>query len=137
MSPLRAHGDVRRRIMHTRVLFSLLLMALAMTPTRAGERLDLRVTPTVAFEPATVTVRATVTADEDHRALEVIAESDDYYRSSYIQLDGENAPRTTEIAFRSLPSGQYTVRAIVFGSRGETIRTERTAQIVDRGAGIQ
>jgi hypothetical protein len=123
--------------MHTRVLFSLLLMALAMAPTRAGERLDLRVSPTVAFEPATVTVRATITADDDHRAIEVIAESDDYYRSSFIQLDGERAPRTTEIAFRGLPSGQYTVRAIVFGSRGETTRSERTAQIVDRGAGLR
>jgi hypothetical protein len=123
--------------MKTRVFCSLLLMALAMAPTRAGERLDLRVTPTVAFEPATVTVRATITADDDHRALEVIAESADYYRSSYVPLDGERAPRITEIAFRGLPSGHYTVRAIVFGSRGETTRTERTAQIVDRGAGIQ
>jgi hypothetical protein len=119
------------------VLWAMLLMALAMTPTRAGERLDLRVTPAVAFEPATVNVRAIIAADDDHRALEVIAESDDYYRSSYIQLDGGSAPRTTEIAFRGLPSGQYTVRAIVFGSRGETTRTERTARIVDRGPGPQ
>lgn len=122
--------------MHSRVLFSLLLIGLAIVPTRAGDRLALKVTPSVAFEPATVTVRATIETFDDLRAMEVIAESPDYYRSSVIQLDGERAPRTTEVAFRSLPSGEYTVRAILFGSHGEVLRSERNAQIVDRGGAL-
>ena len=52
--------------------------------------------------------------------MEISAESDDFYRSSAIQLDGDKAPRTTQFEFRSLPPGMYAVRAILRGSDGHT-----------------
>lgn len=112
--------------MQTRPFFVLFLIGMAMAPARAGETLAISVTPSIAFEPANVTVRATMDATDDNRTLEVIADSGEYYRSSVIQLDGDRAPRTTQVSFRSLPSGSYTVRVIVRGSRGETrMQSER------------
>lgn len=105
-----------------------------MVPTRAGEHINLMVSPTVAWEPGYVTVRASIDAADTHRSMEIVAESDDYYRSSVVQLDGDQAPRTTQVLFRNLPGGEYTVSVTVRGARGEAlVRSERTARIVSRG----
>lgn len=112
----------------------LLILALVATPTGAGEPVALRVSPMVSFEPADLTVRATVAANMDNRLLEVVAESDGYYRSSQLQLDGANAPRTTLVSFRGLPEGSYTVRVVVRGSRGQALASNETpARVVSRG----
>src|SRR5262249_10344789 len=37
-------------------------------------------------------------------AVEVVADSGEFYRSSMIQLDGESAARTVSVEFRSVPS---------------------------------
>jgi len=89
----------------------------------AGDHVEMHVTPQVAFAPADLSVRATIQTDPSNRAIEVIADSSDFYRSSEIQLDGENAPRTTMFEFRSVPSGFYDVRAVLLGSRGEELAT--------------
>jgi hypothetical protein len=91
---------------------------LAATPLDAGERVAIRVTPVHAFEPATVTVTAIVERDAQNRAIEIQAESADFYRSSLVPLEGESAPRTTTLEFRGLPSGQYEVRIILLGPDG-------------------
>jgi hypothetical protein len=100
----------------------LCLVALLMTmpSLRAGstEKLTLRVTPAVAFAPANLIVRTMILADPANRGVEVIAESPDYYRSSEIQLNGEEAPRTTTFEFRSLPPGSYEVKAVLLDSTG-------------------
>jgi hypothetical protein len=70
----------------------LILLAFA-TPSGAGEPLTMQVSPRASFEPAILTIRAMVEADNDNRALEVVAESPDFYRSSYIQLEGARAQR--------------------------------------------
>src|SRR5262245_26747180 len=72
-----------------------ILMVAATGPAGAGERMIMKVTPAVAFAPANLIVRATVEADADNRGITVIAESEDFYRSSEIQLDGDRAPRTS------------------------------------------
>jgi len=96
------------------VLFGILLLTTT-PPLGAGERLTLKVSPAVAFAPANLIVRATILADADNRAVEIIAESDDFYRSSEIQLEGEKAARTNMFEFRSLPPGTYEVRASLVG----------------------
>lgn len=96
------------------------LVCVTAMPAGAGERerLTLRVSPAVSFAPANLVVRATIAADADNRVVEIVAESEDFYRSSEIQLDGDRAPRTSMFEFRSLPPGTYEVKAILRGSTG-------------------
>lgn len=113
--------------------FVLTILTLAVAPIQADEHLALAVSPSVAFEPADVTVRATIESNPENRTMEVIAESSDYYRSSRVPLDGDRAPRTTSVSFRSLPGGSYSVRVIVRDSRGQTLAmSEKLARIVSR-----
>jgi hypothetical protein len=101
-------------------------MVLLAAPIGAGERLALKVSPAVAFAPANLIVRTTVEADSANRAMEIEADSADFYRSSAIELDGEKAPRTTQFEFRSLPQGTYHVRATLLGSDGHARAAVRT-----------
>jgi hypothetical protein len=101
----------------------LALLAISAGSVGATERLAIQVSPSVAFAPANLVVRAIVEHDKSNRAIEIIADSPSFYRSSEIQLDGESAPRTTRFEFRSLPSGDYDVRAVLKGSRGQELAT--------------
>jgi hypothetical protein len=92
----------------------------------AGERVAVHVTPQVAFAPANVSVSVMVENDEHNRWVEIIADSTDFYRSSEVQLDGENAPRTTQVLFRDLPRGVYEVRAVVRDGRGDQVAATHT-----------
>ena len=102
--------------MRARLVLCALLISAA--PVRAREPLLLKVSPAVCFAPANLIVRATIEADAGNRAVEIIAESPEFYRSSEVQLDGDNAPRTTMFEFRSLPSGTYEVKATLIGTNG-------------------
>jgi hypothetical protein len=94
-------------------------------PLNAGERLAMRITPVMAFEPAILTVRTVIEADIENRTLEIVAQSADYYRRSSIQLDGANAPRLNVFEFRNLPTGIYDVMSILVGSDGEQATVSR------------
>lgn len=119
------------------VLISLMSLTAAM-PLGAKDKdpLMMRVSPTVSFAPANLMVRATVEVNAANRAVEIIAESEDFYRSSEMQLDGNSAPRTTQFEFRSLPPGTYEVRAVLYGQNGDA-RAEVRQQInvIASGAG--
>ena len=102
----------------------------------AGERIMLKVSPAVAFAPANLVVRATIPADADNRAVEIVAESEDFYRSSQIQLEGERAARTTMFEFRSLPPGTYAVRANRVGANGRSrAMIRQQVNVLASGAG--
>ncbi len=122
----------------TRVVLVSLLSLAAALPLGAKEKdpLMLRVSPAVSFAPANLIVRATIENNAANRAVEIVAESEDFYRSSEMQLDGGNAPRTTQFEFRSLPPGTYEVRALLFGSDGD-MRAEVRQQVnvIASGAG--
>ena len=96
-----------------------ILMLTPTIPLGAGERITIKVSPAVSFAPANLIVRTMIVANADNRAVEIIAESTDFYRSSEIQLDGDKAPRTTMFEFRSLPQGTYEVRANLIGAGGQ------------------
>jgi hypothetical protein len=96
------------------------------------ELLSMRVSPTVAFAPASVIVRAIVEAHDRNRAIEIIAESEQFYRSSEVPLEGDRAPRVSQFEFRGLPGGAYAVVAILKGVNDEIIAVRRGAiNIVD------
>jgi hypothetical protein len=116
-------------------LFLVGVLTLAAGPLGAGERLSMRVSPAFSFAPAYLTVRAMVEANKDNRAIEIVAESIDFYRSSEIQLDGDRAPRTTMFEFRALPGGVYQVRAVLKGSRGQHLAVVYTSvNVIGTGA---
>jgi hypothetical protein len=111
-------------------------MVIMTLPTGAGERISLKVSPAVSFAPANLVVRAMIEADPENRSISIIAESDDFYRSSAIQLDGDKAPRTTTFEFRHLPSGSYEVRARLLGADGqERGYVRRSINVISSAAG--
>ena len=85
----------------------------------ARESVAIRVSPAVAFAPADLIIRTTVEPDERNRALEIVADSGVFYRSSVIQLEGERAPKTTTVTFHGVPAGEYEMAAVLIGERGQ------------------
>ena len=94
-----------------------LLLTAALT-ANAGERLTIAVSPLQSFAPTNLRVRIHVAPDVDNRALEVTAESGEYFRSSLIPLEGKEAPRTIAVELRGLPGGDYQVRGTLIDNAG-------------------
>jgi hypothetical protein len=87
-----------------------------------GERaISVSVSPRVAHAPGRIRVRAIVERDTKNRAIQIVAESDDYYRSSTMPIDGDQGARITVVQFGGLPLGNYRVTANLLGT-GDTIR---------------
>ena len=98
-----------------------LVLAMVLTATavaRAKEPLSIRVSPAFAFAPANLVIRTSVEPDAENRSMEVIADSAEFYRSSTIGIEGDRAPKTMMIEFRSLPPGDYEVTAMLIGVDG-------------------
>lgn len=102
----------------------------AISALDAADTVSLRVTPNVAYAPATVSITVTVEPDGQNRALLVEADSAAYYRSSQIQLDGEHAARTHRLLFRGLPPGEHVVSAVVRGTNGSQARVSQKVMVV-------
>jgi hypothetical protein len=115
-----------------------LILGIALTagaaPLGGGEKLAIRVSPSVAFAPANLVVQTMVSSSKDNRSIEIIAESDEFYRSSEVPLDGDRAPRTTVFRFRSLPTGAYQVRAVLRGEGGKELAWTQGSMSVFAGA---
>jgi hypothetical protein len=100
--------------------------------TVATEKLSLRVTPNVSAAPSNVIVKATVAKNAANRWLSIEADSGTFYRSSAIQLDGDNAPTVTQIRLSNLPSGEYNVSAVLKTNDGEETIVRRTVLVLAR-----
>jgi hypothetical protein len=85
----------------------------------ANERLSIRVSPATSFAPADLVIVTRIEPDASNRAVEIVADSSEFYRSSTVQLKGDRGPKTTRFEFRSLPAGDYEVRAAVIGTDGQ------------------
>ncbi len=94
---------------HTSVFGLAVMMT---TVVGATEPLSMQVSPAMSFAPANLVIRTRVEPDASNRAMEVVADSEGFYRSSAVQLEGDRAPRTTTFEFRSLPPGDYEVTAV-------------------------
>jgi hypothetical protein len=112
--------------------FTLIGLITASGTTSATEKLSLRVTPNVSSAPSTVIVKATVAKNSDNRWLHIEADSGAFYRSSAIQLDGDNAPLVTEIRLNNLPGGEYTVMAVLRNNLGQETVVRRTALVLSK-----
>jgi len=87
-------------------------------PATANEHLQLSVSPRISSEPGYITIRAAVEPDADNRAITVVAESANFYRSSQTQLEGDQGARLNVFTYRNLPVGDYQVSVRVLGADG-------------------
>jgi hypothetical protein len=82
----------------------------------AKEIVEIKVHGYYFAAPATVPITVAVEPDEKNRMLVVEVDSDDYFRSSAVELDGDKEKRLHSVEFKSLPAGEYTLRAQVRSS---------------------
>ena len=109
-------------------LASIILVSSLATTASADDPerpLHVRISPTMAHAPADLYIYVSVARRPDNRLLRVSAESDDFFRSSETQLDGEYSARVTLVRFRELPPGDYEIRAELIVSTGRTVDTAK------------
>jgi hypothetical protein len=94
------------------------IFALTAISASGGEQLRLAVSPAQSFAPSNLYIRARVAPNAENRALEIIAESGEFYRSSQISLEGERAPAMLTFEFRGVPGGEYLVYGVLTDSAG-------------------
>jgi len=56
-----------------------------------------------------------------------VADGVEFYRSSEIQIDGEQAPKTFELFLRDVPGGEYEVYAVLTDTLGRQRAIARQA----------
>jgi hypothetical protein len=95
-----------------------------------GEVLRIHVSPVIAREPALLVVRVMLESPAGGRFLKVTAESQDFYRSSEIPIDGRNATPLKVFEFSNLPAGVYEVTGILVGERGQWAAVSQVARVV-------
>ena len=116
----------------TALVFSCVCLISAALPLDGGQPLTVRVTPAMAPEPASIMVTALVEADDRNRTLEITASSDDYFRSSQVQLEGLGARRTFDFELRDMPQGRYEVTGTLTGTGGRRVEVTRVFMVVGR-----
>ena len=94
------------------------LLAASTWSVAAGEKITMKASPEVSFAPAHLTVRTVIEPDPANRAIEIIIDSQDFYRSSLIQLAGDQAPRASVVEFRGVPGGTYEISAKLLDEGG-------------------
>lgn len=90
----------------------------ATTQPVADAPLRLRLRAHVVSAPSDFSGLVRLTPNADYRLLRVVLDSENFYRSSDIQLEGDHSPQNHFLAWRSLPAGNYRVVVTVFDTRG-------------------
>ena len=82
-------------------------------PAVASEPVAVSANPMISMAPATIVVSVVLEPDERNRFLTVVTDSQDFYSSSEVSLDGDRAARQQRFTVRNLPAGEYVVQARV------------------------
>ena len=82
----------------------------------AQDVVEIRLRGRYFSEPATVRITVAVEPHERNRTLVIQADGDRLFRSSELELAGENGKRLHTFEFKNLPAGYYTIRAEVHSS---------------------
>ena len=114
---------MRRALLLTGILISV-------APLGSTETLKLKVSPMQSFAPANLYVRLSIEPNANNRVVSVVAESEEYFRSSEVALEGDQGPRTVIVQFRSVPGGQYEVRGTVGDAMGNQVASARQSVFV-------
>lgn len=102
----------------------------AVPGSAADDRLRIEVTPRISQAPAQVRIRAIVTPSAENRGLRVTADSGEFFRSSYLPLDGADAAPITDTSFKNLPGGEYQVSVTLVDSQGHATYVDRRTIMV-------
>jgi lysozyme family protein len=81
------------------------------------------VLPRIALAPASARLTIHVERDADNRWLDVTIDGASYQRSSGRALEGADAARLFQFTYDSIPTGTYTVSAIVTSTHGRQVAT--------------
>jgi len=114
-----------RRSPIARLRLHLPVTALLLAAPAADAPVSVAVRPTVTFAGGDVRTTVRTPRDPRNRELRIILDAPDYYASSDVQLDGDNAAATHQFMWKELPGGAYRVEAILFREDGrqETFTT--------------
>jgi hypothetical protein len=115
---------------HAALFFGLCVFGLAPSTLNGGEALQMKVSPAVQRAPAMLTVRVMVESSAENRLLQVVAESETFYRSSEVEIDGTNSSPLRVFQFRGLPTGRYEVTGVLVGTQGRRAMISRVAEVV-------
>jgi hypothetical protein len=100
-------------------LLSITLLVVATAPPVLGnDPVKIAVSPIHSFAPSLVRVRVRVEPSHENRMLQIIADGENFYRRSDVQLEGDQSPATTQMELRNLPGGEYEVKAVLIDSNG-------------------
>jgi hypothetical protein len=117
------------------LLSCVLFVAAAGAVGVGGERVKIAVTPAYSFAPSYMRVRVRLEPNADNRVLAIIAESEGFYRRSEVQLDGDEAPASIEMAFPDVPGGEYEIKAVLIDNRGKECAVSHVpATVISRRA---
>ena len=122
--------------MRTTIAFAFFVLALLgmSAPVNGRAALELRARPAFSFAPSDLQLEFVIAPDRQNGALDVIAESDDFYRSSLIELEGESAPRVFSLRYQAVPAGEYSVRGVLFDRNGrERAMVEKQITVMSTG----
>lgn len=113
------------RIRGALILVPVAVLLGAVPGSAAESRLRIEVSPRISQAPAQVRIRVIVTPSAANRGLRITADSGDFFRSSYLALDGADAALITETSFKNLPGGEYEVTVTLVDSEGHTATVDR------------
>jgi hypothetical protein len=99
----------------------------ALAPARAAvaqadkpaDELTLRLTPRFVSAPGYLRSLIRVAPHDANRVLRVEIDSESYYRSSDIQLEGASAPMSYFVDWKEVPAGKYSLIVSVIGPSGD------------------
>jgi len=114
---------------HQRIALFLCPALLVAASLNGSAPLRIQVSPAISRAPAQVTVRVSVEAAADNRTLRIVAESQDYYRSSEVLIDGKDAAPLQVFEFRNLPPGLYQITGLLGRTGGRTAMVSGLAKV--------
>jgi hypothetical protein len=92
-------------------------------PLDAGKRLRLHVSAS-GSPRSNMLIQTMVEPEAENRQLEAIADSDDFFGRSVVDLEGERAARVNIFRFSGVPRGIYNVRVTVLDRDGHERASE-------------
>jgi hypothetical protein len=108
------------------------LLSFGSAPSDAAAPVLLSVSPQVSSSPGTFRATATLQRHSTNRRLVLAVDSALYFRSSTIELEGEDAPVRHVRTFGRLPAGVYEVTATLVRSDGSELVDRLTARVAGR-----